>query len=112
MVGRTLTSLPADEGSLRSVRYSLPHRDGFRVSRVGRVLLLVVAPVLVPFEEVGFPDRFPAQRRVDAVFGEAAAQLHQAVRVTRLGRDFLKHPVLIAWKKSQYFNDRTQFLNV
>lgn len=95
---RTLTSLPADEGPLRSVRDPLPHRDGFRVTRVGRALLLVVAPVLVPFEEVGLPDRFPAQRRVDAVFGEAAAQLRQAVGVTRLRRHLLEHPVLIAWE--------------
>ncbi len=106
-----LTSLPANEGPLRSVRYSLPHGDGFGVSRVRRALLLVVAPVLVPFEEVGFSNRLPAQRRVDAIFGEAAAQLHQAVRVTRLSRNFLKHPVLIAWRMwenmSQHFNYST-----
>lgn len=93
---QTLTSLPADEGALRSVGDSLPHSDGFGVSRVRRALLLIVAPVLVPLEEVGFSNWLPAQRRVDAVFGEAAAQLHQAVRVPRLSRDLLKHPVLIA----------------
>lgn len=97
-VCKALTSLPADEGPLRRVRYSLPHSDGFGVSWIRRVLLLVVAPVLVPFEEVGFSNRLPAQRRVDAVFGEAAAQLHQAVGVTRLRRHFLEHPELIAWR--------------
>ena len=96
---QTLTSLPADEGPLRSVRYSLPHGDGFGVPGVGRALLLVVAPVLVPFEEVRLSNRLPAQRRVDAVFGEAAAQLHQAVRVPRLSRHLLEHPVLIAWRR-------------
>lgn len=94
----TLTSLPADEGPLRCFRHSLPHSDGFGVSWVCCVFLLIVTPVLVSLEEVRFPDRLPAQCRVDAVFGEAAAQLHQAVRVPRLGRNFLKHPVLITWK--------------
>ena len=96
MTPPTLTSLPADEGPLRRLRDSLPHRDGFGVARVGGALLLVVAPVLVPFEEVGFADGLPAQRRVDAVPGEAAAQLHQAVGVAGLGRHLLEHPVLVA----------------
>ncbi len=95
-----LTSLPADEGPLWSVRDSLPHSDGFGVSWVGRAFLLIVAPVLVSFEKVGFSNRLPAQRRVDAVFGKAAVELHQAVRVTRLSCDLLKHPVLITWKVS------------
>lgn len=91
----TLTSLPADEGPLRCFWYSLPHSDGFGVSWVCCAFLLIVTPVLVSFEEVGFPDRLPAQRCVDAVFGEATSQLHQAVRVPGLGRNFLKHPILI-----------------
>lgn len=110
MVAVTLTALPADEGSLRCIRYSLPHSDGFGVAWVCGALLLVVAPVLVSFEEVSFAHWLPTQRRVNTVFGEAAAQLHQAVGVTRLSRHLLKDPVLVTWKTrgdaTQHFNNQ------
>lgn len=110
MAAVTLTALPADKGSLRCVRYSLPHGDGFGVAWVCGALLLVVAPVLVSFEEVGFAHWLPTQRRVNTVFGEAAAQLHQAVGVTRLSRHLLKDPVLVTWKTrgdtTQHFNNQ------
>lgn len=90
-----LTSLSAGEGSLGRVGDSIPHTDGLRVSRVHRPLLLIVTPVLVSFEEVGFPDNLPADGGIDAICGEEAAQLHEAPRVTRLGLHLLKHPELI-----------------
>lgn len=90
-----LTSLAADEGSLRRLWDPLPHPDGFGVPWIRSSLLLVVAPVPVPLEEVRFPDAVPTKRSVDTVFGEEAAQLHQTLRVTRLGRDLPKHPELV-----------------
>lgn len=90
-----LTSFSAGEGSLGRVRDSIPHTDGFGVSRVHCSLFLVVAPVLVSFKKVGFPNDLPANRCIDAVSGEEAAQLQEVLRVTRLHLDLLKHPELI-----------------
>lgn len=94
-----LTSFPADERPLQAVRGPVPHGDGFGVSRIHGAPLLVVAPVLVALEEVGFADGLPAQRGVDAVPREAAAQLLQAAGVTGLGRHLPEHPVLIACRR-------------
>lgn len=57
---RLLTSFSTDEGSLRCIRDALPDADGFGIAWVSRTLLLIVTPVLVTLEEVGFAHRFPA----------------------------------------------------
>lgn len=55
-----LTSFSTDERSLWCIRDALPDADGFGIAWVSRTLLLIVTPVLVSLEEVGFAHRFPA----------------------------------------------------
>lgn len=89
------TSFLADEGPLRSLGDALPHGDGLGVARVRGPPLLAVAPVPLAFEKVGLAHRFPAQSCINAFSGQTAAQLSQAVGVSRLHRHLLKHPVLV-----------------
>ncbi|KAI1233258.1 hypothetical protein IHE44_0004425 [Lamprotornis superbus] len=65
------------------------------------VLLPFVKVVPVPFEEVGFAHRLPAQCRVDALPGQAAPQLHQASHSVKVAITDVRFGARKSWPITQ-----------